>query len=252
MEPKTFTSVRGNTAKLYHGDSLAILRSMIGYEKPDVVFTDPPYEHHHMGGGGCFQESDGKIRGEGLADIIDSYDMDAYFDVWMKLGAKHVWCFCSNEQIDQTILQMRKHKLMHSTFLWFKFNGPPRVNNTWWNGDCEYAIHGRLKGAPFNNGVPLKDKSHVMEHPMATENDYNGKPEAGFHPTAKPVAIITPKLNVIAQPGHTILDPFMGSGAVGEAALRLGMNFIGIEKKDEYFNLASRRLELVASQRGMF
>ena len=44
-------------------------------------------------------------------------------------------------------------------------------------------------------------------------------------------------------PGETILDPFMGSGTTGVAALKLGRRFIGIEIEPAYFEIACRRIE---------
>lgn len=46
-----------------------------------------------------------------------------------------------------------------------------------------------------------------------------------------------------SNPGDTILDPYMGSGTTGVVAKRLGRKFIGIEKDETYFNIATRRIE---------
>ena len=46
----------------------------------------------------------------------------------------------------------------------------------------------------------------------------------------------------IVRPGGTVLDPFMGSGTTGEAALAMGMNFIGVEQSQEYFEIARRNI----------
>jgi site-specific DNA-methyltransferase (adenine-specific) len=50
-------------------------------------------------------------------------------------------------------------------------------------------------------------------------------------------------INLITPPNGTILDPFMGSGSTGKAAVRCGVNFIGIEKEQEYMDIASARIE---------
>ena len=49
-------------------------------------------------------------------------------------------------------------------------------------------------------------------------------------------------VNRVSMPGETILDPFMGSGTTGVAAIRLGRSFIGIEKEPKYFEIANRRI----------
>ena len=50
-------------------------------------------------------------------------------------------------------------------------------------------------------------------------------------------------INLVTPPNGTILDPFMGSGSTGKAAVRCGVNFIGIEKEQEYMDIASARIE---------
>lgn len=50
----------------------------------------------------------------------------------------------------------------------------------------------------------------------------------------------------------TILDPFMGSGSTGVAAVKLGRKFIGIEREPKYFDIACRRIEAAYAQPDMF
>jgi site-specific DNA-methyltransferase (adenine-specific) len=50
------------------------------------------------------------------------------------------------------------------------------------------------------------------------------------------IRLVTPK-------GGIVLDPFMGSGSTGKAAVREGMEFIGIEREKEYFEIAKSRIE---------
>jgi site-specific DNA-methyltransferase (adenine-specific) len=50
------------------------------------------------------------------------------------------------------------------------------------------------------------------------------------------VRLVTPK-------GGVVLDPFMGSGSTGKACVREGMDFIGIEREDEYMEIAKSRIE---------
>ena len=48
---------------------------------------------------------------------------------------------------------------------------------------------------------------------------------------------------MVAPKGALVLDPFMGSGSTGVAAVQIGRRFIGIEKEEEYFNYAKNRIE---------
>lgn len=62
------------------------------------------------------------------------------------------------------------------------------------------------------------------------------------HPTQKPLDVLKPLIEYSCPPGGTVLDPFMGSGSTGVAALQLGRRFIGIELDPEYVALARERL----------
>lgn len=71
------------------------------------------------------------------------------------------------------------------------------------------------------------------------------------HPTQKPLPVM---LWCIEQAGvvETILDPFMGSGTTGVAAIQLGRKFTGIEREPKYFDIACRRIEQAAKQGQLF
>jgi site-specific DNA-methyltransferase (adenine-specific) len=63
------------------------------------------------------------------------------------------------------------------------------------------------------------------------------------HPHQKPVALLERLVKLLTAEGHTILDPFMGSGTTGVAALNLKRNFIGIELQPDFYNLAKQRIQ---------
>lgn len=71
----------------------------------------------------------------------------------------------------------------------------------------------------------------------------------GFHPTEKPVYIMT---QIVRHTRGTILDPFMGSGTTGVAAVKLGRKFIGIEIEPKYFDIAVRRISDALKQPDFF
>jgi DNA modification methylase len=63
-----------------------------------------------------------------------------------------------------------------------------------------------------------------------------------IHQHQKPVAVMEWVMTRMGlEPGQTVLDPYMGSGSTGIAALNLGLNFIGVEKKQEIFDLTHKR-----------
>lgn len=71
------------------------------------------------------------------------------------------------------------------------------------------------------------------------------------HPTQKPVELMEWCITQVGNP-QTILDPFMGSGTTGVAAVQMGRKFIGIEREPKYFDIACRRIEDAQRQVDMF
>ncbi len=61
-------------------------------------------------------------------------------------------------------------------------------------------------------------------------------------PTVKPLKLMSYLINMITPPSGIVLDPFMGSGSTGVAAVKSGFNFIGMEKEPEYFEIAKARI----------
>lgn len=68
------------------------------------------------------------------------------------------------------------------------------------------------------------------------------------HPTVKPIALMDWLIRLVTPPGGTVLDPFMGSGTTGIAAIRAGYGFIGIEQNEDYVEIARARIAAVTSQ----
>ena len=111
-------------------------------------------------------------------------------------------------------------------------------------GDLEHE-HGRqTELALFYPGeqhdFPTKRPTDVIRAPR-TNND--------FHPTEKPVQLMRV---IVEWTRGVVLDPFMGSGATGIAALQLGRKFIGIEIDPVHFATACRRIEDAQRQGDMF
>lgn len=96
--------------------------------------------------------------------------------------------------------------------------------------------------------LPVQKKDNELSH-------YGVKDEAereklglksvmaqNIHPTVKPIELMRRLIRLVSRPGHTIIDPFMGSGTCGIAAVLEGRNYIGIEREDEYFTIAQTRI----------
>ena len=71
------------------------------------------------------------------------------------------------------------------------------------------------------------------------------------HPSEKPLLLMRWTIEVV-KAGTVILDPFMGSGTTGVAAIQLGRSFIGIEREPKYFDIACQRIENAQRQQSLF
>lgn len=66
--------------------------------------------------------------------------------------------------------------------------------------------------------------------------------KGNFHPTVKPIKLMSYLITLTTREGDTVLDPFMGSGSTGVACKNLNRDFIGIELDETYFNIAKERI----------
>jgi site-specific DNA-methyltransferase (adenine-specific) len=83
----------------------------------------------------------------------------------------------------------------------------------------------------------LKPQDCKCENP-----DWITPPKKNHHPTVKPIALMEYLIKLVTPKGGVVLEPFMGSGSTGIAAKNLGMSFIGIEREEEYFEIAKQRI----------
>jgi transcriptional regulator with XRE-family HTH domain len=79
-----------------------------------------------------------------------------------------------------------------------------------------------------------------------------GEPRANFHPTVKSVDLMRYLCRLITPPKGIVLDPFMGSGSTGIAAHEERLDFIGIEKEPDYFEIAEARIKEATKQGSLF
>jgi|TARA_Y100000296_G_C5160266_1_gene251430 site-specific DNA-methyltransferase (adenine-specific)/modification methylase len=207
-------------ATLYLGDCKDILP---GLGQVDAVVTDPPY------GIGAH-----KKRGDtGKNKHIKQRDY--YFGEWD--GAK------VSQNLINSLLAQSDHQIIFGGnyyqlpqtrcwFIWDKMNGQ---NNY---ADFEMV---------WSNLNKSCRKISWLWHGMLR----NGA-EQRWHPTQKPLGVMQWCINHLPDDDQTILDPFMGSGTTGVAALNLGRKFIGIEKEAEYFEIACRRISDAERQDDLF
>jgi hypothetical protein len=97
------------------------------------------------------------------------------------------------------------------------------------------------------------DESRKQGNPGGDNPRNRGVHErSNFHPTVKPVDLMTYLCRLITPPGGTILDPFTGSGSTGKAAILEDFKFIGIEREAEYIEIARARIQAAVDYRKGF
>jgi len=81
-----------------------------------------------------------------------------------------------------------------------------------------------------------QDKTSIAYKARPTERKNN-------HPTVKPTDLMLYLIRLVTPKDGITLDPFMGSGSTGKAAIKGGFDFIGIEREQEYFDIAKARID---------
>ena len=74
------------------------------------------------------------------------------------------------------------------------------------------------------------------------------RPNANFHPTVKPLALMRYLIKLVTPPGGTVLDPFLGSGTTAVAATLEGFEWIGCEMTEDYWPIIEARVEWALNQ----
>lgn len=202
---ESFERVEIGPARLFLGDCREILPLLPRF---DAVVTDPPY------GLGDWNER-GSNKGKPFADVShETQEWDqaltpADVDALRKAG-KHQILWGANYYLDS----LPRTKMF---LVWNK--GIRRMHFN----DAELAWTSGMREA-----VRVFDLS-----PSGLEKE---------HPTQKPLALMRWCLSYLPK-AETILDPYMGAGTTGVAAVQMGKRFIGIERERKYFEIACRRID---------
>ncbi len=106
------------------------------------------------------------------------------------------------------------------------------------------------KGLPSHTGLyGFNDAGSAARYFYTTKANDDDRPHGKgkhvtTHPTCKPLDLMRYLVRLVCVRGGTVLDPFMGSGSTGCAAIAEGMRFVGIEQSEEYADIAVGRLKL--------
>ena len=240
--------------ELHHGEALSVLRGMPD-ASVDAVITDPPYSSGGAMRGDRVQPADQKYLGwapaaDGPAKRTlysgftgDTRDQRGYLiwsSIWMtecqrilKPGGTFA-VFTDWRQLPTTTDAVQAAGLVwRAIAVWDKGVGRPIKGR--FRNHVEYVVW--ATNGPHANPQEVYP-STVLRHTPPT----SGK---RVHLTEKPVGVIADLLT-LTPPSGTILDPFMGSGTTGVAALESGRKFVGVEMAEHYFAIARDRLADVA------
>lgn len=208
-------------ATLYLGDCRDILPTL---EKVDAVVTDPPYGIGEAGGEKN-RYGPGRTRFE---------------------KPKHADLGWDNERPAAEVFELIKT----AAPVWFIFGGnyfadllPPSMGWLYWD---------KKLGGDFSDGELIYTNRRAALRAFsqhAFDGLRGGKDRE--HPTQKPVGVMKWCLGFLPD-AETILDPFMGSGTTGVAAVQMGRDFIGIEREPMYFDIACKRIEDAQRQGDLF
>lgn len=211
-------------ATLYLGDCREILPTL---GKVDAVVTDPPYG---IGVDTSMAASSG-FKGGTMLARKGTYEATGWDDEVIEpslmasvmAAARHLVIFGGN------------YYALPPTPCWLVWD--KETNGGF--ADCELA---------WTNLPKAVRRIRYMWNGMLRANN---EPR-GDHPTQKPVGVMSWAISHLPDTAQTILDPFMGSGTTGVAAVQMQRDFIGIEREPKYFDIAARRIEDAQRQGSLF
>lgn len=252
--------VRIGGATLYHSDCLDVL-ALVG--TPSLVVTSPPYNlaaapwerlghwkpGNAGGAGGRAKWKRGANGSDGAlyAAHDDGMEWTAYVQ-WQRRVLAALWAILAE---DGAIFYNHKPRVV-GTRLWTPQQLLPtgidlRQIITWKRpGGMNFSP---VAFVPTSEWIMLlaKPAFRLKSRGVSGLGDvWDMRPDRNPHPAPFPLAL--PAKAIEATAGGIVLDPFMGSGTTGIAALQAGRPFVGIEKDRRYFDMACERIEAEAMQ----
>ena len=242
-------------ATLYCGDCLDVLRELPD-QSVEMIFTDPPYGHSNADGDFLSARADILKDGRPTASTSiandDSDGMRRVVDGMLTEAARILisdccccCCCCGGGGPRPTFAwlaeRMDKNGLsfFHSV-IWDKVN--PGIG---WR----YRRQHEMVMVAHRSGGKLAWSGELDAIP----NIYReSKPRDNSHPNIKPLGLMRQFISAHTSYGDTVLDPFMGSGSTGLAAVQMGRKFIGIELDPIHFATACMRIEQAQRQVDLF
>lgn len=235
---------------LYCANCLEILPTLAA-GSVDFVFTDPPYGHNNnsnedlisvreraLGTGKYIPENNRPIVNDGI-EANDLYKA-ALPEMYRILGAGCCCCCCGggggpDPQFARWSLWMDEIFNFKQMVIWDK--GPMGMG--WhYRRSYETVLVGEKNGAACR----WYDKTNKVENIIRPHKFKKIIPSPDQHPTEKPIGLSKHFIQLHTKLDDLVIDPFMGSGTTGVAAVQLGRQFIGIEIDEKYYQIAEKRI----------
>lgn len=229
-------------ATLYCGDCLDVLPGLSGV---DCTIVDPPYSSGGLMRSDRVQNTNTKYvqrpKKSGYAlfsgDNRDQRSLMLWSDLWMRkcleasAPSALFLCFIDWRNLPCVVDAIQMAGWIYRGIIPWNKTQAVRPHKGCFRSQCEYVVWG-------TNGPNRGDKilPGFWTFPVV-------RGDARIHPAQKPVELPQSLLRLRDGDTGAVLDPFMGSGTTGEAALRERRRFIGVEKEEIYFDAACRRLE---------
>lgn len=250
--PPTWAST---DAAVWQGECLDLLR-LVPEASIDCIWTDPPYFLSNDG----FTCVAGKMVpvNKGDWDKSRGIELDHEFNrswlaecyrvlkpagtMWVS-GTHHVYL-----SVGFAMMQLGFRIL--NDIVWEKPNPPPNLGTRTFTHSTEILLWATKapKGSKHKYTFNYEEmRQEAGGKQMKTVWEFQAprgdEKVHGKHPTQKPVSLVARCLRASTNSGDVVLDPFMGSGTTGVAALGTGRRFAGFEKEEEYTRLAILRLK---------
>lgn len=205
------------------GDAAVWLKSA-GDQTFDVTICDPPYTarvHRNL-----MRVDKGKPS-RVASEFPPLEDLDFVSEL-VRVTRRWVLIFCALEQFGD--YQRAAPGVWIRSGIYHKQRACPQLSGDRPGNSCEgVAIFHRSGKKRWNGGG-----HHAF---------WSAMPEARtVNEAAKPLALMIELVRLFSEPDERILDPFMGSGTTGVAALRLGRRFVGLDIREEQFRHSAARL----------
>ena len=207
--------------QLHNNDCMSVFPELAD-NSIDLTLTDIPYDEVNRKSGGL------RNLDKSHADII-TFPLDDFIDEVVRVTSGSIYIFCGSVQVSHIRNRLIEHKLSVRHCIWEKTNPSPMNGQHIWLSSIENCVYAKKSGATFNEHC----QSAVWRNPVERYKD---------HPTPKPVKLMARLIEASSNVGDTVLDPCMGSGAVGVAAKQSGRNFVGVEMNKEYIDLTQERI----------